>query len=684
MSSHYETTPSCARQTDSDRLNDFITLSPDMFWECDADGIILSLSEDFHSLFPEFAESAEGHTRLSQLFHAPSAVEDWKNWVESLASIREPHDLSEPCVLVIDEQGREPLYLHIVAKAISNGHGLFCGYRGIVRNITREATHAINAALVEQQLSDTIESIPYGVAVFDAQDKLIFINNKSREVFPELEDKLVPGTDFKDLIEANFERGVQNIAMNDRKTAIAKRLALHRRNYGTREIPLANGHWVELSEHLTSDGGTVVSWSDVTPNKRREQALASLLSDTHDHVTFSAAERAVKALASAFDCRWAGLARIDRQDMHGVEVIAWWDHDRFMPHLRYDLTGSICEQVYHSSNIFEKDGDLRALYPQSPLFGEKNVVYYRAHLIRDTNGLPIGHLFLAHDAELSRLSRRHMSEVFQLITRWVEMEFHRDDVHNMMVKAIEQAESANRSKSEFLANVSHELRTPLNAIIGFSEMIRDGLVGPPDSPKYTEYVHDIHASGMHLMELINDILDLSKAEAGSLEGYPRDVDVRDTIQSCLKFVMPKATSAQVHLYADINDHLPDLWIDAKHLRQVILNVLANAIKFTPEGGEVTISAEENEHGLAIMIQDSGIGMRSEDIPIALAPFGQIDSSLARKYNGTGLGLPLTLRLMESYEGELLIETALGEGTKVILQFPAHRLHIRATHLQSAE
>jgi signal transduction histidine kinase len=682
MSSHHDPIPLCARQTDSERLNDFIALSPDMFWECDADGTILSLSEDFYRLFPDFAESTEGRQNIGDLFNMPSCVADWHDWLDGLQDIRQPHQVSDPCILVIEEHGCEILYLHVTAKAISDIEGSFCGYRGIVRDITREATNAINAELVEQQLSDTIESIPYGVAVFDPQDKLIFINNKSREVFPELEDKLVPGTDFTDLIKANFERGVQDIAISDRQAAINKRLALHRRNYGTREVALANGHWVELSEHVTSDGGTVVSWSDVTPNKRREQALASLLSDSDDTV-YSASERAVMALAGAFDCRWAGLARIDRQNEEMLNIMALWNGDRFMPHAHYKRADALCGQVYESTNVFEKEGDLQNLYPRHPFFGDLGVVYYRAQLLRDATGRVIGHLFLANDEPLSRLSRRHMAEVFQLITRWIEMEYRREDVHNMMVKAIEQAESANRSKSEFLANVSHELRTPLNAIIGFSEMIRDGLVGPPGSPKYAEYVHDIHASGMHLMELINDILDLSKAEAGSLEGYPRDVDVYDTIQACLKFVMPKASNAQVHVYADVARDLPDLWIDAKHLRQVILNILANAIKFTPESGEVTVSTRHDDYGLAIIIQDTGIGMKQEDIPTAMAPFGQIDSSLARKYNGTGLGLPLSRRLMESYEGELLIETALGEGTKIILQFPPHRLHARAAALQDS-
>jgi signal transduction histidine kinase/PAS domain-containing protein len=661
-------------QADSDRLDDFVALSPDMFWECDAHGHVLSLSAEFYMLFPDVSEHIENRQTLAQLFTHPSCAAEWQDWLNTLNGIRDPQDLSPPCVLVIEELGHEPIYLHIVAKPICDSSDRFIGYRGIIRNISREATNAINAELVEQQLSDTIEAIPYGVAVFDAQDKLIFINNKSREVFPDLDDMLVPGTDFTQLIRANFERGVQTTSAEEREAAIEKRLSLHRRNYGTREVELANGRWVELSEHITSDGGTVISWSDVTPTKRREQALASLLSEHDDNSVQSVSERAVKALAWAFDCRWAGLACIDKTDPESLNILALWDHDQFRPHLHYVRQGTLCNDAYKTSRHVEKEGNLQMQFPDSLLFKTNPVHYYRAQLLRNGSGKVIGHIFLAHDELVTRQNRRHMSEVFQLITRWVEMEFRREDVHTMMVQAIEQAEGANRSKSEFLANVSHELRTPLNAIIGFSEMIRDGLVGPAGSPKYVEYVHDIHASGMHLMELINDILDLSKAEAGSLEGQPRDIDVNDAVQSCLKFISPKAQSAQVRVYNDLGDDLPQLWIDAKHLRQVILNILSNAVKFTPENGEVTISTRVNDYGLDIIIQDSGIGMASEDIPKALSPFGQIDSSLARKYNGTGLGLPLTKRLMENYEGELLIDTAIGKGTKITLHFPPHRLH----------
>ena len=243
----------------------------------------------------------------------------------------------------------------------------------------------------------------------------------------------------------------------------------------------------------------------------------------------------------------------------------------------------------------------------------------------------------------------------------------------MLLEAKETAEIANQSKSEFLANVSHELRTPLNAIIGFSEIIRDELVGPVGGDKYKEYVSDIHGSGMHLMELINDILDLSKAEAGQIEQYEEEVSVYVLIKRCFKIIGPRAEQRSINISHELAEGLPQVWIDRKRFRQIILNLLSNAVKFTEEGGEVKVKVREDMGALRIDVEDTGIGMRPEDIPKALSAFGQVDSSLSRKYEGTGLGLPLTKKLVELNDGVLEIHSALGKGTTVTITFPAHRL-----------
>jgi|GEM_PF-589425 len=233
------------------------------------------------------------------------------------------------------------------------------------------------------------------------------------------------------------------------------------------------------------------------------------------------------------------------------------------------------------------------------------------------------------------------------------------------------AQAENRDKSQFLANISHELRTPLNAIIGFSEFIKLERSGPIGNPKYAEYIKDIHGSGVHLLSLINDILDYSKAEADKLELEVTDVDVTKTVQNSIRLVSPRAESAQVQLLEVIpNDHFV-IKTDMKKLKQVMLNLLSNSVKFTPSGGSVTVTMWQNvvDESVSIEVKDTGIGIAPKDISRAMAPFGQVDNTLSRKYEGTGLGLPLTHKFVAIMGGTFNIQSEVGVGTTITICFP---------------
>jgi signal transduction histidine kinase len=240
--------------------------------------------------------------------------------------------------------------------------------------------------------------------------------------------------------------------------------------------------------------------------------------------------------------------------------------------------------------------------------------------------------------------------------------------------AKETAELASRSKSEFLANMSHELRTPLNAIIGFSELIRDGLFGPVGNAKYLEYAGDIHSSGQHLRELIDDILDLSKIEAGKLELHEEVVDMTEVIDSCLTLVAERAREAGLELERRVPGGLSGLWADKRNLKQIVLNLLSNAVKFTPAGGRVAVTAGiAPDRGFEIAVSDTGIGIGPEDISRTLEPFVQVDSTFSRRHEGTGLGLPLSKAMIELNGGSLHIESELGIGTTVTVRFPPEKV-----------
>ena len=239
--------------------------------------------------------------------------------------------------------------------------------------------------------------------------------------------------------------------------------------------------------------------------------------------------------------------------------------------------------------------------------------------------------------------------------------------------AKEQADQANRAKSEFLANMSHELRTPLNAIIGFSEAATAQIFGPMP-PKYLEYATDVNRSGHHLLGLINDILDMAKIEAGNLELSEESFAPADLVDDVLHLVRNQAEKRGICLERVERDGLPELFADKRRVKQVLINLLANAVKFTPEGGRVTIAAAREEDGpFVFTVADNGIGMADGEIVKALEPFGQVDSSLARKHEGTGLGLPLTKKLVEEHGGTLDIRSAHGLGTVVEVSFPAARV-----------
>jgi two-component system, cell cycle sensor histidine kinase PleC len=280
----------------------------------------------------------------------------------------------------------------------------------------------------------------------------------------------------------------------------------------------------------------------------------------------------------------------------------------------------------------------------------------------------IFYLFLAkrnHEATLRTMGFRAEKDTLYIALE--EANAKHDEARN-------RAEEANLAKSRFLATMSHELRTPLNAILGFSEVMKSELFGPHSVPQYKEYAHDVHSSGQHLLNIINEILDLSRIEAGKYELNEEAVDFAGTVDDCHHMLDMRARAKQITIKTALEPNLPRLWADERALRQVVINLLSNAIKFTPEGGEVAIKVGWTQGGgQYVSIKDTGPGIPADEIDIVQESFGRGTHAIKTAEQGTGLGLPIVKGLVDLHGGQFHLRSKIREGTEVIVVIPAERV-----------
>jgi len=276
---------------------------------------------------------------------------------------------------------------------------------------------------------------------------------------------------------------------------------------------------------------------------------------------------------------------------------------------------------------------------------------------------------------------RHMDHDSRLRFQVEDLARELEDTRDEALRKRFEAETANASKTAFLANMSHELRTPLNAILGFSEIIQQECFGPVGSPRYAEYAGDIHASGAHLLSLINDLLDVAKIEAGKMEIQPHPLDAQSALDSALKLVGAKARERRQELTIEVEPSAPPLYADERALKQILINLVSNAVKFTPEGGRISVvGGLARDGGFQIMVRDNGPGIPREKIDKIFVPFNQVDNRYDRQAGGTGLGLALVRGLAELHGGRAWLESEPGKGCSayVVLPLPPEKTRADAT------
>jgi two-component system cell cycle sensor histidine kinase PleC len=290
-----------------------------------------------------------------------------------------------------------------------------------------------------------------------------------------------------------------------------------------------------------------------------------------------------------------------------------------------------------------------------------------------------------HEEKLMESEKRLMATVADLRNSQQKLERQAEEVADLAEKYAEEktrAEDANQAKSKFLANMSHELRTPLNAIIGFSEIMESGMFGPLGTDKYREYCCDIRQSGQYLLEVINDILDMSKIEAGRIRLDPKPIELEAFLHDAMRVVSARADDKRVSLTARISSGIR-LAADQRLLKQIVLNLLSNAVKFTPEGGRITIRARATRGSVSIAIADTGIGIPQEALARLGRPFEQVESQLTKSHQGSGLGLAIARSLTDLHHGTMRIRSALGRGTVVLLRLPSDRASIYRQEIAEA-
>ncbi|GEO82728.1 PAS domain S-box protein [Pararhodospirillum oryzae] len=515
------------------------------------------------------------------------------------------------------------------------------GRVGVMIDITATRKASDMARQREQRLDGIMRAMVDGVIVFDDKGIIQSFNPAAERMFGYRADEIV-GASVSMLIPGRLGGRPGSLATALRTRRLDRLLGRGREGTGRRRKGSTFPVEITVSQ-VDLDGQTIYTGivRDITERKKAEDRLRE--SEERQALALSAINEAI--------VDW---------DVES-DIVTYSDRIRDVIGLNPEVSRSslVWLSLIHPADIEPFRHELRRL-----LKGETEVfsIEYRLARPKDKD-----ETWIRHQATVRRRADGWVTRMTGSVADVTD----RRKAQERLMEAKEQAEIASRAKSEFLANMSHELRTPLNAIIGFSEIIQNEMFGPVGARQYKDYAVNISESGRHLLDVINDILDVSRVEAGRMRIFPERVDVHRLLESVRRLIGQRAQAAGVTLEILAEEPLEPILGEPRRLKQVLINLIGNAIKFTPEKGFVRVWARPDPlvQALLIDVSDTGIGMAPEDIPVALQPFGQVDGTLARRYEGTGLGLPLSKALVELHGGTLSLESQPGQGTTVRMSLP---------------
>ncbi|WPZ32410.1 PAS-domain containing protein [Thalassobaculum sp. OXR-137] len=491
-----------------------------------------------------------------------------------------------------------------------------------------------------------LEHSRQGIEIWDSADRLLYVNSSMQEIARETGVPMRIGMTFEELIRERTRVNPPPDAEDDLEAYILRRVAQHQRGGEDHLIPWSEDRWYLIRDSRLPDGGTITTVSDITELKRAEQALRESDVRLRDFV------RASSDRFWELDAKLRFTLLMDLRSSSGFAPPSQflgrtrWEAARINPDL-----SPVWREHKATLERHEPFRDFR--YATMDETGAMRHWRVSGVPVYDETGAFAGYRGTSVDETDYRQELQQAQQALQ--------------------RALHDAETANRAKSMFLATVSHELRTPLNAIIGFSDLLVSEVFGPLGDPHYVAYARDVQASGHSLLSLIEDMLDLTRAEIGQIMLRESRVDIATEVAASVGMVRSRQTGAMAPIAMEIPADLPPIWADGRLIRQILFNLISNAAKFTMADGRVTIEAEIDGDGLQIRVCDTGIGIHPRDIDIVLRPFEQVDSALSRKYEGIGLGLPLSKSFVELHGGSLEIQSELGIGTTAIVRLPTVRI-----------
>lgn len=552
-------------------------------------------------------------------------------------------------------------------------------------------------------LMRAFENVDQGFSIYDAQRRLIYCNSRYREVsFAGIEEKIQLGMTMSEVLGLHYDHILAEEERTMSRDAwiseTAETLLLGKRNI---ERKLADGRWMLLEPHPTPDGGLITIHSDITTFKEREAEARkyterSLLQNEALVKLANSPALASGDLDTAIKEITAAAGRVC--DVERVGVWAFQEDRRKLKCL--DLF-KLTEEAHSGGTLLDVDAYPRyfkSLKESSVIdaddavnderleeLAEGYLKPYNIGAMMDVavwgGGAVEGVVCFEHVGDTREWTPLDLSFA-RSIADFVSLAFKSHERQQALegLKAAKQhAESASRSKSQFLANMSHELRTPLNAIIGFAEILSMDETRRRDDATRRQFAVDILESGRHLLDLINDILDLSKIEAGKFDLRDDEVDIRLVTEESIRLIQQRAEEAGLTISFTVEEGLPKLSGDRRSLKQSLINLLTNAVKFTPQGGVIMVRVFRDTNGdLRFTVTDSGIGIEPKNLAAVLEPFTQVDGSHSRRHEGTGLGLPLVKSFIELHDGKLEIDSVFGSGTTVTAILPHARLLAETT------